>query len=76
LAKVLLHAGVHLHPAFWQPRRFVFFDHACRSDETNIRLNDEAEEYVWLPVDEALRLPVEPYTKRAIRAYLEQQSAR
>jgi nucleoside triphosphatase len=62
-------------PVFWQPRHFIFFDYACRSDETDVRLNDEAEEYVWAPVDEALRLPVEPYTEKAIRAYLAGQNA-
>lgn len=57
-------------PTFWQPRHFIFFDYACRTDQTAVQLNDEAEAYVWAPVDEALRLPVEPYTERAIRAYL------
>ncbi len=68
-------------PAFWQPRHFIFFDFACRADQAaqgtvEVQLNDEAEEYVWVPVDEALRLPVEPYTERAIRAYLAQQAER
>jgi nucleoside triphosphatase len=61
--------------AFWQPRHFIFFDYACRADQTEVRLNDEAEEYVWVPVDEALRLPIEPYTEKAIRAYLAGQNA-
>lgn len=60
--------------AFWQPRHFIFFDYACRTDGAEVVLNDEAEEYIWLPVDEALRLPMDPYTKRAIRAYLAQQA--
>jgi transketolase len=55
---------------------FIFFDYACRSDETDVRLNDEAQEYVWVPVDEALRLPIEPYTEKAIRANLTQQAKR
>lgn len=60
-------------PAFWRPRHFIFFDYACRTHTTEVQLNDEAEEYVWADVDEALRLPVEPYTETAIRAYLAQQ---
>lgn len=68
-------------PAFWQPRHFIFSDFACRADQAaqgavEVQLNDEAEAYVWVPVDEALRLPVEPYTERAIRAYLAQQAER
>ncbi len=61
--------------AFWQPRHFIFFDYACRTDQTEVRLNDEAEEYVWATVDEALRLPMDPYTEKAIRACLAQQAS-
>jgi len=61
-------------PAFWQPRHFIFFDYACRTDTTNVRLNDEAQDYLWVTVEEALRLPVEPYTENAIRVYLAQQA--
>ncbi len=61
-------------PAFWRPRHFIFFDFACRTETTDVRLNDEAQAYVWVTVDEALQLPVEPYTEKAIRAYLAQQA--
>ncbi len=57
-------------PVFWRPGHFIFFDYACRTDATEVRLNDEAEDYAWVTVDEALRLPVEPYTVKALRAYL------
>jgi nucleoside triphosphatase len=57
-------------PAFWKPRHFLFFDYACRTDTNHVTLNDEAQDYVWVTVDEALRLPVEPYTAKAIRTYL------
>ncbi len=63
-------------PAFWQPRHFIFFDYACRTDQTEVRLNDEAEAYVWATVDEALRLPMDPYTEKAIRTCLAQQAGR
>lgn len=61
-------------PAFWQPRHFIFFDYACRTDQTEAQLNDEAEAYAWFTVDEALRLPMDAYTARAIRAHLAQQA--
>ncbi|RPI48727.1 MAG: NUDIX domain-containing protein, partial [Chloroflexi bacterium] len=61
-------------PAFWQPRHFIFFDYACRTDTPNVRLNDEAQDYLWVTVEEAMRLPVEPYTENAIRVYLAQQA--
>jgi len=63
-------------PAFWQPRHFIFFDYACRTDATEVRLNDEAQEFVWATVEEALRLPMEPYTEKALRTYLAQPAGR
>lgn len=56
--------------AFWQPRHFIFFDFTCRTDSTAVRLNDEAQEYVWVPPEEALTLALEPYTVVAVQEYL------
>jgi nucleoside triphosphatase len=55
---------------FWRPSHFIFFDFACRTDATDVKLNDEAQEHVWVTPDEALAMPVEHYTAVAIRAYL------
>ena len=55
---------------FWTRSHFIFFDYACRTEATDVRLNEEAQEYVWVTPDEALALPVEHYTAVAIRAYL------
>lgn len=63
-------------PAYWRHRHFLFFDYACRTDATEVRLNDEAQEFVWATLDEALLLPTEPYTDKAIRNYLAQQAGR
>jgi len=60
--------------AFWRRRHYIFFDFACRSDDTDVTLNHEAQSYVWVPVEEALAMPVEPYTRAAIQAYLERSS--
>jgi nucleoside triphosphatase len=60
---------------FWQPRHFIFLDFACRTDSTEVKLNDEAEEYVWVPLDKALTLPVEHYTAVVIRKYLGQRES-
>jgi len=55
---------------FWKRRHFIFFDYACRTDSTDIKLNDEAQEYVWGTLEEALKMPVEHYTTVAIREYM------
>jgi len=54
---------------FWKKRHFIFFDFICRSDSSEATLNDEAEEFVWVPVEKALTLPIDPYTRRAIQEY-------
>ena len=54
---------------FWQRRHFIFFDYACRTDSTEVILNHEAQDYVWVDLEEAQNLPVEHYTAIAIRQY-------
>ena len=55
---------------FWEHRHFIFFDYACKTDSTDVRLNSEAQAYVWVTLDEAAALPVEHYTAIAIAEYL------
>lgn len=55
--------------SFWKQRHFIFFDYACRTDSTEVVLNDEAQSYVWVSLEEARSLPVEPYTVRVIDTY-------
>ena len=33
---------------FWKQRHFIFFDFTCRTDDTRVTLNHEAEDYVWV----------------------------
>jgi len=61
---------------FWKRCHFIFFDYACRTDSTEVKLNEEAEEYLWVTLDEALTLPVEHYTAVAIGEYLRRTAAR
>jgi nucleoside triphosphatase len=56
---------------FWKKRHFLFFDFAAKTKSTKVKLNDEAEEHIWVKPKVALTLPVEPYSLSAIRKYLE-----
>jgi nucleoside triphosphatase len=58
-------------PAFWKPRHFIFFDYAAKTDSLDVQLNDEAESYRWVKLDETLDLPPDSYTRYAIERYLE-----
>jgi len=61
-------------PAFWKRRHYVFFDYVCRTGSSDVTLNEEAQSYVWASIEEALALPVEPYTRKTIEMYLEQSA--
>jgi nucleoside triphosphatase len=56
-------------PAFWKRRHFIFFDFSARSDSTEVVLNDEAQEYLWVELEEALQLNLDSYTRTSIEAY-------
>lgn len=56
---------------FYKPNRhFIFIDYICKTDSTDVELNDEGQSYVWVKVNEALKLDVEPYTAYVIKEYL------
>jgi nucleoside triphosphatase len=57
-------------PEFWKRRHFLFFDFACRADSTAVRLNDEAEGFLWVKPEKALELPIDTYTRNALLEYL------
>lgn len=53
-------------PAFWKHKHFIFFDFACKTDSHAVKLNDEAQEYVWVSLDAALHLPLDSYTRISV----------
>jgi nucleoside triphosphatase len=57
--------------SFWKKRHYIFFDFVCRSNSMDAILNEEAQEYIWVTPQEALEMPIDPYTRVAIRKYLE-----
>jgi nucleoside triphosphatase len=57
-------------PSFWKPRHFIFFDYACKTTSTDVQLNDEAEEFIWLALEDAMKLPLDVYTRTSIEIVL------
>ena len=62
-------------PAFWKKKHFVFLDFVCQTNSSGVKLNEEAQEYVWVDPEEALSLPVEPFTKITVETYLKKFSS-
>lgn len=57
-------------PLFWKKRHFLFLDYTCKTKSKKVKLNDEAQAYIWVEPKKALTLPIEPFTRRAIQEYL------
>ena len=57
-------------PAFWKHRHFIFFDFACKSDSSEVVLNEEAQAYMWVSPEKALKMDIDGYTEISIRAIL------
>jgi nucleoside triphosphatase len=58
---------------FWEKRHFIFFDFICCTSKTEVILNNEAQEYLWVPIREAVNLPIGKYLRRSLEIYLERQ---
>lgn len=58
-------------PSFWKQRHYIFFDYVCKSDSMDVLLNNEAESYIWVSLDDALNLPIDSYTRFSINKYNE-----
>jgi ADP-ribose pyrophosphatase YjhB (NUDIX family) len=50
-------------PEFYKPAHFVLLNYTCRSHGGTVRLNDEAQEFQWLPPRAALKLPLNTPTR-------------
>ena len=85
--EALEETGLHVHdlqflcwqefiydPAFWKRRHFMFFDFACRAESQAVRLNDEAEDYIWVSPEKAFDLPLDTYTRNALIEYMKTSS--
>lgn len=58
-------------PSFWKPRHFIFFDYACKTQSTDVQLNHEAEDHIWVPLEEAAQLPLDAYTRTSVDKLLD-----
>ena len=59
-------------PEFMHPEHFILLNYVARASSTDVHLNEEAEEFIWLSPAEALKLPLNTPT----RVLLEETLAR
>ena len=55
---------------FHKKQHFIFLDFYAKTAGTIVVLNDEAEKYQWVLPEAALKMKVNPSTKRFIEKYL------
>ena len=61
---------------FYRDAHFVLLNYLCRcAGEPQVRLNSEAQAYRWVPVSEALDLPLNQPTRTLLSAVVQQQSS-
>ena len=56
---------------FKERRHFIFFDYVCHTRDTQVTLNEEATNFVWVTPEESLQLPIEAYTRQVINRYVD-----
>lgn len=56
--------------AFFKKKHFIFHNFAVRTRDLQVQLNEEAQSYVWVSPQEALKLPLEPYTRQTVKNYI------
>jgi len=54
---------------FHEKRHFIFIDFVCRTDKTEVVLNREHQEYVWIEIDKIETLMLEPFTRKLLNEY-------
>ncbi|MCH7758852.1 NUDIX domain-containing protein [Patescibacteria group bacterium] len=70
---ICLHQFIFDH-AYWKKRHFISFNFAAQTSSRTVKLNSEAQKYIWVSLQKALKLPVAPYTIRTIKKYLKSRA--
>lgn len=56
--------------AFWKKRHFIFLDYTCKTNSSDVHLNSEGQEHIWVSPRNALKLPIPQSTRKVIKEYL------
>ncbi|MBA4149617.1 MAG: NUDIX domain-containing protein [Verrucomicrobia bacterium] len=59
---------------FYREAHFLLLNYTCRTSDKSVTLNEEAEEFRWLKVEEAFQLKLNQPTRILLEAYKSQQA--
>ena len=65
-AKFLCFQEFVFDECFWEQKHFVFFDFLCRVEPGEVLLNDEAEGYLWVELDQVEDYPIDDYLRHSL----------
>jgi len=60
---------------FEEARHFIFIDFLCRTDSSVVTLNDEADDYCWVGLDEIDGLDLGGYTRQFFTEFRKQDQS-
>ncbi|HHU81445.1 MAG TPA: NUDIX domain-containing protein [Firmicutes bacterium] len=49
--------------SFYEKKHFIFLDFLCKTDSYNVVLNEEAEDYIWVGLEEIEKYKLNSFTK-------------
>ncbi|MBB5365191.1 NUDIX domain-containing protein [Deinococcus humi] len=55
-----------LSPEFHKPSHMLLFDYFARTESTEVRPNEEIEEWAWVTLEEAAAYPLNTYTRTLV----------
>ena len=61
--------------SFYEKRHFIFFDFICQVEEGEVKLNSEAQDYVWVDLGEAYSYPIDSYLRFSLDLYQNQSNS-
>jgi nucleoside triphosphatase len=69
--KPITHQEFIYDDEFWKKRHFIFFDFTAKTDSDEVILNYEAQDHIWVSLEDVFELKLDKYTKYAIETYIE-----
>ncbi len=51
-------------------KHFVFLDYSCKAKNTDVILNEEAQEFIWVSLDDLDKFNIEKLTLKSIREFI------
>ncbi|SRR5260221_7846274 len=55
---------------YYKKKHMIFFNYLAYTNNDNIKLNSEAEDYIWVEPENALKLDLNKYTRLTIKNYI------